>query len=277
MPALRIYISAILLTLCSIAAHSEPVDKARKELFENKRNVLLLRKEKNLYLKELSLSQQQADNGMADPDLIAELKDSIAIADMLITNISELVSQQWLLLATLERGKPLTALDIALNKALNSNLPELIKNLSNNQAARKDVLRLKALLKQQARLSRPEQGDGKTITIATDQQVAEDEFLRLLALFNGRTSDESDDKVITVKGINNGVAFSQQDFLSYLGHDQYHMEAAVYQGAMNFLIDGRSWRLEVPAADHQATYVLIYDIRKEPIRLVMFNKSLLLE
>jgi len=284
MPVTRHYIIALLLAILATGSQADPITDTRKHLFENQRNIILLRKEKTAFLQELKQAKQQlaADND-TDTDQsqiktdIIDIQDSLAVADVIISNITKMVARQRLLLATLERGTPPTALDIALNKALNSNLPELVKNLANNPAARKDIARLKALLKQHARVGVARVANDNSVFVAVDQHVAEDEFLRLLALFSDGIADEAEDKTIKITGTAGRTPFTENDILSYLGHRQYHMEITVYSGKMTFTIDGRPWQLSVPPEEDQATYILIYDISKEHPRLVMFNKLLLLE
>ncbi len=279
-----LYLSVLLVVLLAvqaITAHAKPIDQTRRQLLENQRNIVYLRKEKRLFQKELQQAirqQKHSDNPAALQVDIDDIKDSIAIADELISNISALVSQQRLLLTTLERGTPPTALDIALNKALNSNLSELTKSLANNESARKEVAKLRALLKQQARLGAPEPAVGNTVINADKQQQAEGELLRLLSLFSNDTADNAEDKIVQISGTTNNKPFTEDGILSYLGHNQYHMETTVYSGKMTFTVDGRPWQLNVSPKENQATYVLIYDAgnRIEP-RLVMFNKALLLE
>ncbi|WP_145999171.1 hypothetical protein [Oceanicoccus sp. KOV_DT_Chl] len=266
--------------LTAAAAEVDTVDFSRKQLFENQRNIFLLRKEKNLYIKELAQAKQAFSLNPDDATAanILDIQDSIAVTETVLENISTLITQQRLLLANQERSTPLTALDIALNKALNSNLPELVKNLSNNKDARKEITRLKRLLREQALLSnssKPEATDG--ISVATDQQVAEDEFLRLLALFSSGKADDAEDKNIDIAGTIDNTPFTTSEIISYLGHQQYHMETTVYRGQMTFTIDDKPWLLEVNDSDDQATFVIIYDLRSDEPRMVMFNKSLLLE
>lgn len=246
----------------------------RKQLLENQRNLLLLYKEKQFFVNELA--RQRASQAL--PSLITDTVDSITVAETLISSTKVLVSEQRLFLATLERGEPLTALDIALNKALNSNLPELAKNLSNNEEARKEISRLRALLKQQARLGISAPSTRNSVSHAGEQRLAEDEFLRLLSLFSSGTVGEKEDKTIIISGISENQPFTEDEILSYLGHDQYHMETTVYAGEMTFTVDGRPWQLNVAPEEDQSTYVIIYDIADaSEVRLVMFNKTLLLE
>lgn len=281
MPRICYYITVYLLAMLALSLQAAPVDDTRIKLIENQRNIIHIRKEKQLFQKELSALKQDSGTRTNRRSLQAEIddiEDSLEVADVLIANITILVSRQRMLLATLERGSPPSALDVALNKALNSNLPELAKNLSNNEQARKEVSRLRALLKQQARLGSGETSTSTSVSVAVEQRVAEDEFLRLLSLFSGGSADEADDKNIKITGSLDGAPFTEEDVLSYLGHQQYHMETTVYAGKMTFTVDGRPWQLSVPEEENKSTYVIIYDIgdRTEP-RLVMFNKLLLLE
>ena len=278
LPALLI---ALLCAIQTVPLQAQTVDQTRRQLLENQRNIIYLRKEKLLFQKERQQAieqQKNGDNNIALQTEIDDITDSIAVADTLINNISALVSRQRLLLTTLERGTPPTALDIALNKALNSNLTELAQNLATNEPARKEVARLRALLKQQARLGTPVPVVGNAVINVAGQLQAEDEFLRLLSLFSSGTADNAEDKIISITGTANNIPFTEDDILSYLGHNQYHMETTVYKGRMTFTIDGRPWQLSIAPEEDQATYVLIYDNgnKIEP-RLVMFNKILLLE
>ncbi len=262
-------------------AQAEPIDDTRKQLLENQRNIIHLSKEKQLFQKELGQAIKQRKGNNNQPMLQAEIndiRDSINVADVLIPNISELVTRQQLLLSTLERGTPLTALDIALNKVLNSNLPELAKTLANNPAARKEVARLRTLLKEQARLGIKTSSASNFVSHTTEHVLAENEFLRLLSRFSSNIDDNAEDKMIKITGIANNIPLTEDEILSYLGHDQYHMETTVYAGKMTFIVDGRPWQLHVTQEEDQATYMMIYDIsdQNQP-RLVMFNKSLLLE
>lgn len=267
-----------------IAQQAITAQNIRKQLLENQRNILLLYKEKQFFINELAGQQanQATDSGdssdQALQSLIIETIDSIAVADTLIASSKALVSEQRLTLTTLERREPPTALDIALNKALNSNLPELAKNLSNNEGARKEISRLRALLKQQARLGINTPSTHNSVSHAGEQHLAEDEFLRLLSLFSSGTVGEKEDKTIKITGLAENQPFTEEEILSYLGHDQYHMETIVYSGKMTFTVDGRPWQLYVSPEEDQSTYVIIYDIADATeARLVMFNKSLLLE
>ena len=121
--------------------------------------------------------------------------------------------------------------------------------------------------------------DNNSVSYAAEQQLAENEFLRLLSLFSeGSDDDEAEDKIIKITGTANGAAFSEDDTLSYLGHNQYHLETTVYTGEMIFTVDGRPWQLSISPKEDQATYMVIYDItdQSQP-RLVMFNKLRLLD
>lgn len=274
---IRYYITVSLL---AILAHintvtADTLESTRKQLFENQRNLISLRKEKDQYQQQLAVAK---GDKQAETLNIVDIRESIEVAEVLISNVSVLVAKQRLQLATLERGTPPTALDIALNKALNSNLPELIKNLSNNETARKEIARLRVLLKKQARIDTIPAQAGNAVLVAADKQVAEAEFLRLLALFSDGNADNAEDKQIIITGTSNHQSFTETEILTYLGHNQYHTETTVYSGEMTLTIDGRPWELNVATIEDQATYMVIYDItnKLEP-RMVMFNKSLLLE
>ena len=274
-------LAATLGMLSSLVLMATPIDNTRKQLLENQRNIIHLRKEKRLFEKELqqTIEQHKDDNNPSSLQAeINDLRDSIAVADTLISNITAFVTQQRLLLSTLERGSPPTALDTALNKALNSNLPELAKTLANNPAARKEIGRLRELLKQQARLGGNISSNSDSAAYAAEQQLAEEEFLRLLSLFSSGSDDEAEDKPINISGTTNNTPFTEEAILSYLGHDQFHMETTVYAGKMTFTVDGKPWQLNISKEEDQTTYVIIYDMANQSLpRLVMFNKSLLLE
>jgi hypothetical protein len=273
-------LTTALLLLLPLQGMTSEIDKVRLQLIENQRNTLQLRKEMQQNETELKAAQKQqrSDNSPELQSHIEKLHDEITQAKLLIQNLSASVSQQRLDLLTLERGSPPSSLDIALNKALNSNLPELAKKLSHNEAARKEVARLQLLLKEEARVGTPLPATSTSVLLATEQRVAEEEFLRVLALFSGGDADDSEDKVIKITGISNRTPYVEEDILNYLGHQQYHMETTVHTGKMTFTVDGRPWQLSIPKEEDRATYIVIYDIsREEKPRMVMFNKTLLLE
>ena len=273
-------VTLVMAFLADSAVYADSEADTRKQLFENQRNLIMLRKEKENYTKALQGAEAQRELSIEtetmDADIL-DLKDSIEIAKTLIKNASELVARQRRLLATLEKGAPPCALDIALNKALKSNLSELLKNLSSNEAARKDIAQLKILLKQQTRLDVNSSNNSYSVALAQEKKLAEDELLRLLVLSSDGNADEAADKTITISGTTENSLYSEENILNYLGYKQYHMEATVYSGNMTFTVDGHPWELDVPEKDNQAIYVVIYDTAKEEPRLVMFNKSLLLE
>lgn len=285
MPATRRFLTFPLVTLAMAfladsAVYADSEADTRKQLFENQRNLIMLRKEKENYTEALQGAEARRELSIETETINAEildLKDSIEIAKTLIKNASELVARQRRLLATLEKGAPPSALDIALNKALKSNLSELLKNLSSNEAARKDIAQLKILLKQQTRLDVNSSSNSYSVALAQEKKLAEDELLRLLVLSSDGNADEAADKTITISGTTENNLYSEENILNYLGYKQYHMETTVYSGNMTFTVDDRPWKLDVPEKDNQAIYVVIYDTAKEEPRLVMFNKSLLLE
>lgn len=276
MPGIFNYIITSLLAILCVGANADPIAKVRQQLIENQRNIIYLRKEKLQYQKELEAARQNPSGKNAA--IISELEEDIALTESLIGNVSLLVSQQRLALATLERGSPPRALDIALNKALGANLPDLARKLSSNQAAKKEVARLRALLKHQAYVGTSQRQAQTSVSLAHEQHVAEAEFLKLLSLFSAGTADESADKPIKITWITDRTPHVEEDLLSYLGHGQYHMEVTVHSGKMTFTVDGRPWQLSIAEEEDNANYVIIYDHANpaEP-RLVMFNKSLLLE
>ena len=287
MTATRCYRTALLITLvmatlAGSTAYAASEAETRKQLFENQRNLIMLRKEKKTYTQALQKAEARRELGIETDAIDAEifdLKDSIDIANILIANASELIARQRLLLATLEKGVPPSALDIALNKVLKSNLPELLKNLSNNEAAHKDIARLKILLKQQTGLATDLNNNSQSISLVQKQKIAENELLRLLALFSRGSADDdqAEDKTITINGSTEDGSYSEENTLIYLGYQQYHMELTVYSGNINFTVDNRRWEFTIPETEHQAVYIVIYDLAKEEPRLVIFNKSLLLK
>jgi hypothetical protein len=269
-----------LLLLLPINSIAEDSDDVRLKLIENQRNILQLRKEKQQNEEELkvALELQESDNSHEMHNHTKQLKDDITQAKILIENLSASVSQQRLDLLTLERGSPPSSLDIALNKALNSNLPELAKKLANNEEARKEIARLQVLLKEEARVGAPLPSTSTSVSVALEQSVAEEEFLRVLSLFSGGEADESADKTLIITGISNRTTYVEEETLSYLGHNQYHMETTVHSGEMTFTIDGRPWQLSITEEEDRASYIVIYDTSNiDKPRLVMFNKILLLE
>lgn len=279
--AMRYFVPAtLLLLLLPLHAIAEDIDQLRLNLIENQRNILQLRKEKQETEIELeNIRVELAINSSPGlKDLIGQLQDEINQTDQLLQNLSDSVSQQRLDLLTLERGTPPNSLDIALNKALNSNLPELAKNLANNEAARKEIARLQILLKKEARVGAPRPSTSTSVSVAIEQKIAEEEFLRVLSLFSDGEADESIDKPIKITGISHRTPYFENAILSYLGHQQYHMETTVHVGKMTFTVDDRPWQLSVGEEENGATYIVIYDTSSaENPRLVMFNKNLLLE
>ena len=275
----NIFLIALLLLL-PINSIAEDSDGVRLKLIENQRNILQLRKEKLQNEEELkaALELQESDNNPELKNRTKELKDDIAQAEDLIQNLSASVSQQRLDLLTLERGSPPSSLDIALNKALNSNLPELAKKLANNEEARKEIARLQVLLREETRVGAPLPSTSTSVSVALEQSVAEEEFLRVLSLFSDGDADESADKILKISGISNRTPYVEKETLSYLGHSQYHMETIVHTGEMTFTVDERPWQLSITEEEDRATYIVIYDTSNtEKPRLVMFNKILLLE
>ncbi len=271
----------LLFLLCNgPALFAVAIDDTRQQLSENQRNILHLRKEKQQFMIELRAAQLtlgKPDSNYSAADIL-ELREDILLADELIESLAAIISRQRLLLASMEQDSPPTALDIALNKALNSNLPELAKKLANNKAAQKEIARLRAILKEEALLSSHMPTYGDSVSVAEAEPMAEEEFLRLLSLFSGGTADEADDKNIKITGSADRKPYVKEEILSYLGHNQYHMETMVNTGRMTFTVDGRPWQLSIPPEEEGAIYIIIYNlsVEKKP-RLVMFNKSLLLE
>jgi hypothetical protein len=275
----NIFLLALLLLL-PINSIAEDSDDVRLKLIENQRNILQLRKEKQQNEEELkvALELKESDNSPELHHLTKQLEDDITQAESLIQNLSASVSQQRLDLLTLERGSPPSSLDIALNKALNSNLPELAKKLANNEEARKEISRLQVLLREETRVGAPLPSTSTSVSVALEQGVAEEEFLRVLSLFSDGEADEAADKVLKISGISNRTPYVEKETLSYLGHNQYHMETTVHTGEMTFTVDDHPWQLSISKEEDRATYTVIYDTsNKEKPRLVMFNKILLLE
>lgn len=269
--------SAIILTASKSFAVAADLD--RQKLQENQRNIIHLRKERLLFQRELKELQLEESSPELEAE-ISDIKESIEVADTLIENISEFVSEQRLALSSVKsNSSTLSALDIALNKALNSNLPALAKNLSQSKGAREEIVRLRKSLQQQARLKPRKYNTNQTkVSIAPSQAIAQEEFLRLLSLFSNGNVDEGEDKIINISGLNSGKSISEDEILSYLGHNQYHMETTVYTGMMTFTVDNRPWYIEIDENENGATYVIIYDTdKKDKPRLVMFNKGLLSE
>lgn len=262
----------------------DPATQTRKRLLENQRNIYLLAEERNEYqleLDELLLEQADGDDSAELQEEIDEVQDFITTADTIIRNVNETISRQRLLLHTLERAAAPSTLDMALTKALNANLSELAKKLAGNEEARKELARLRSLLKQQAGLGVQHLELPSAVSYAAEQQMAEDEYLRLLEVLSSSTNDKDNTekkKLIRITSISDESQFSDEDFLNYVGHSQYHLETQVHSGKMTFTIDGHPWHMTVAPEDDKATYIIIYDVAKaENPRLVMFNKSLLTE
>jgi hypothetical protein len=275
----NIFLTTVLLLL-PINSLAEDIDGVRLKLIENQRNILQLRKEKQQSEEELKVALEllESNNNPELQNRTTQLKDDITQAEGLIQNLTASVSQQRLDLLTLERGSPPSSLDIALNKALNSNLPELAKKLANNEEARKEIARLQVLLREETRVGAPLPSTSTSVSVALEQSVAEEEFLRVLSLFSDGDADESADKILKITGISNRTPYVEKETLSYLGHNQYHMETIVHTGEMTFTVDDRPWQLSITEEEDRATYIVIYDTSNaEKPRMVMFNKILLLE
>lgn len=277
--AVRLIPALLAALLLNSIASADPAIETRKRLLENQRNVYRLRREQETLHAELTAAerkQQRGDNSEALALKLDDLRDSIATGDIIIDNINGTISRQNLLLSTLERATVPSTLDMALNRALNANLSELAKKLAGNKEARKEVAHLRALIKQQAGLGVHPVETSSSESYAAEQQLAEDEFLRLLDLFSNGTDEQTDDKPIKITGIDDNTPYSQDSFLSYLGNSQYHLETVLHSGKMTFTVDGRPWHMQVAPEQDNNTYVIIYDISKpEKPRLVMFNKNLL--
>jgi hypothetical protein len=257
--------------------------KDKYRLSVDQANILILRREHLQFQKELLVVQAQLEKASAKEKLalraeIDEINELLAIAETLVTNVSIMTFKEQQRIAMLVRGAPLSALDTALNKALNSNLPELLKNLSSNEAARKEVIRLRSILKQQSLARREPVRENNSVALADNEFVAEEEFLRLLSLFSNDSADEAEDKLIRITGTRYEKPYIQEEILSFLGHEQFYAEAFVHPGAVTFSIDGHSWQLQIDLEEGVAEYIIIYDLSNliEP-RLVMFNKLLLSE
>jgi hypothetical protein len=275
LPAL--FISCLFLTGYGSAQTAE---QTRQALTENQRNILHLQKEIRQMERQLSAAKrrQQQKDSTSIQNTILELEANIDLTKLIIDNIAAVVSGQRLMLATLESGKSPSSLDIALNKALSSNLPELAKDFSNNEQAQREIARLQKLLREEALLG-IRSTDNNSLVLATDQQTAEQEFLHLIALFSDLDLQQAElvpDKNIRISGKKHGKSYVEKDTLSYLGRQQYHMEFTAHQGEMNIKVEGQqALSVNIPQKDDGATYIMIYDITN-PLRprVVMFNKSL---
>lgn len=282
------FLSALCLLATTAASTSyalvDPATQTRKRLLENQRNIYLLieeREEYRLELEDLLLEQEDGDDSEELQEDIDEVRDYLTTADTIIKNVNETISRQQLLLQTLERAVAPSTLDMALNRALNANLSELARNLSGNEEARKELARLRSLLKQQAGLGVRHYDLPSTVSYAAEQQMAEDEYLRLLEVLSSSTNDKDktdQQKLIKITGFHEEGRFAEEDFLNYVGHSQYHLETQVHSGKMTFTVDGHPWHMTVSPEEDLATYIIIYDVAKaDNPRLVMFNKSLLTE
>ena len=273
-----IFIVLLITGVVSPSLMAQPINDAKLKMIENQRNLMTLRSEKRQYEYELAELELRKPKDETTTARISDIEESISLADDIIINVSATISRQRLLIATLEKGTPPSALDIALNKALSSNLADMSKNLNDNEAAQKEIALLRSLLKQEARIGTSKRAARTEIDVAEEQQIAEEEFLNLLALFSSGAADESEDKPLRISGRTNGTSYTDNTVLSYLGHNQYHTETAVRSGSMTFTVDGKPWRLTIPEDEDNAIYIIIYDLRNEGTpRMVMFNKALLLE
>lgn len=283
------FLRLLVLVLCvsgvsSAYALLDPATQTRKRLLENQRNIYLLLEERKEFQQELDELLAEQQDGDDSEDLQAEIdeaNDNLTTADTIITNLNDTISRQQLVLQTLERATAPSTLDMAINKALNANLSELAKKLAGNEEARMELARLRSLLKQQAGLGVRHYELPVAVSYAAEQQMAEDEYLRLLEVLSSSGDDEDDTnkrKLIKITASNNEGQTSQEDFLNYVGHSQYHLETRVHSGKMTFTVDGRPWQMTVAPEEDDATYIIIYDVAKaDNPRLVMFNKSLLTE
>ena len=275
-PILFFFITCILI-LSGNNVFSQTAEDIRQQLIENQRNIAQLRSEKQDYEEKLYQLELILDDSESYKAKLEELKTNIELTETMIDNISAVVSGQRLLLATLESGENPSSLDIALNKALSTNLTELAEDFSHDEQAQKEIARLKKLLREESRIGSRAAGND-TLVVATDQQTAEKEFLHLLSLFSSVDLDEAEaipDKSVMIRGSRSGELFRLQDTINYLGQSQYHMEFTAYEGDMSISIDqGKPWRFHIPEKDNGATYILIYDLTNQlRPRVVMFNKS----
>ena len=278
MPTASTFIVLLIASVFSTTLSAQPLNNAKLKMLENQRNLITLRGEKRYYQDELSELVLRNPADETTIALIDDVQESITIAEEIINNVSATVSRQRLLITTLEKGTPPRSLDIALSKALSSNLTEITKGLGDNEAAQKEIALLRSLLKQEARIGISKRASRTEIDVAEEQQVAEVEFLNLLALFSSGGADESEDKALRISVQTKNESFSEGTVLSYLGHNQYHTETTVYSGNMTFTVDGKPWRLTIPDDEDNAIYIIIYDLRNQAKpRMVMFNKTLLLE
>ena len=118
---IALFITLMMALLAGSVAYAASEAEIRKQLFENQRNLIALRKEKKTYTQALHQAEARRELGTETDTIdaqILDLKHSIDTANILIENTSELVARQRLLLATLEKSVPPSALDIALNKSL---------------------------------------------------------------------------------------------------------------------------------------------------------------
>jgi hypothetical protein len=261
---------------CS-AIFAQPINEAKIKLIENQRNLIHLRNEKLAFQAELAALLEAPSNNDQTAAEGDELRELITLTETIIQNVAQTVSHQRLLIATLEKGSPPSALDIALNKALSADLTALARNMPESEAAQREITLLRSLLKQEARIGAQRSSQGN-VSVAREQQVAEQEFLNLLALFSGGTADEAADKPLKIAGLSREGTYQSETVLSYLGHNQYHTETEVQAGEMTFTIDDQPWRITIPEQDNDAMYIVIYDVRnRDKPRLVMFNKALLLQ
>ncbi len=276
---LSVTLTGIILFAFSQPAWSDPAIETRKRLLENQRNMLRLEQEKQLFEKELqlTLTRQRLTNESLQGE-IDTINNYIKLLDTVMDNVLGTISRQRLLLSTMERGAAPSTLDMALNKALKVNLSDLSEKLANNEDARDEIVSLRLMLKEQAGIGNRLINADNTIPYAAEQQLAEEEYLRLLELISNSSGEPAEDKNITITGFIDNQPVIRERTLSYLGQHQYHMETTVNQGKMTFTIDGRPWHMTIDPEDNQSTYVVIYDMTKtDQPRLVIFNKALLVE
>jgi len=230
---------------------------------------------------QLAKSMQDMDETHS-PELIeaiAELEKRIEVSEAIISNLSNKVARQRLYLSEHKKGNPPSALDTALQKALGSNLQELAKDVASNPAAQREISRLRALLREEARIGH-QAASQDSLVLALDTATAEREFLQLLSLFSMVEQDSQDaaqEKTAVIQGHRNGVPYQERSTLKYLGKKQYHLELTVSAGEMQVAVDqGQPWRFYIPEDDDNHEYMMIYDQTKdERPRLIMLNKSLI--
>ena len=275
------YLLIVALVFTTGQVSAQDLKQRQQKLTHNQQLLFHLRQEKKAVQEQRAKSMREMDDSNS-PELIAaiaELEKRIEVSEAIISKLSNDIARQRIYLSEQKKGKPPSALDTALQKALGGNLQDLTQDVVNDPAAQREIARLRALLREEARIGH-QTASHDNLVLATDMQTAEMEFLHLLSLFSMAAKESEPDiqeKIATIRGQRNGVPYQERPVLKYLGKKQYHLELTVSSGEMQVAIDqGQPWRFYIPETDNNHRYMMIYDqANAERPRLIMLNKSLI--